>query len=210
MKVLVIQPRLEKTIEQLENALRRNHPFVDAVIFPEGYLNEHVGEASALAMKYNTMLIGGYRRWHDNPKDRAIVINREGTVVLERIKYSPTSWTMEEGLNIGLILCDELVKQGIQGDITDPIDLTIHPIGVGMFSEEQFDEWINAAQQIAVQYQTMIIGTSHADGAFRGSDVSIPISYCIDPQGEAVCICKNDVRSWIVDTVTKEVTFLSE
>jgi predicted amidohydrolase len=41
MKLLVIQQNLEKTINQLEYAMRKN-PAVDLVIFPEGYLNENV------------------------------------------------------------------------------------------------------------------------------------------------------------------------
>ncbi|SUA97686.1 Uncharacterised protein [Paenibacillus thiaminolyticus] len=28
-------------------------------------------------------------------------------------------------------------------------DLIVHPIGVGMFSQAQFDEWVEKARQIA-------------------------------------------------------------
>jgi len=37
MKILIIQPKLEQTLGQLENELHRNGP-VDLAIFPEGYL----------------------------------------------------------------------------------------------------------------------------------------------------------------------------
>lgn len=205
MKILIIQPKLEKAILQLESELR-NNPCVDAVIFPEGYLNEHVQQACTLAKSYNTMLIGGYRRLLDTPKDRAILINRDGEIVLDRVKYSSTSFVVENELVIGHILCDELIVQGLKGNEINKIDLIVHPIGVGMFSEEQFDEWINEARKIAVTYQTMIIGTSHADGSFRDSDITLPIAYCIDQEGEAMFISKNDVRSRLVDLNTNEVS----
>jgi hypothetical protein len=206
MKVLIIQPNLEKTLLQLEKELQ-NNPSADVVIFPEGYLNENVEQACDLAKRYNTILVGGHRRLLDSPKDRAIIINRSGDIVLDRLKYSQTSFVVEEGLKMGHILCDELVKQGIKSDEVDSIDLIMHPIGVGMFSEEQFEEWINEAKKVAVNHKTMIIGTSHADGSFSDSDVSIPIAYCIDKNGAAVFISKNDVRTRILDISTNEVSF---
>ncbi|AJY75623.1 hypothetical protein [Paenibacillus beijingensis] len=206
MKFLIIQPKLENTILQLEKELR-NNPSVNAVIFPEGYLNENVEQACALAKSYNTMLIGGHRRLQDRPKDRAIIINAAGEIVLDRVKYSPMLFAVENGLKIGHILCDELVVQGLKYNEVHEIDLIVHPIGVGMFSEEQFEEWINEAKKIAVTYRTMIIGTSHADGSFRDSGVSIPIAYCIDKNGEAVFISKNDIRSRILDLDTNEISF---
>ncbi|WP_240421045.1 hypothetical protein [Paenibacillus periandrae] len=206
MKFLIIQPKLEKNVFQLERELR-NTSSADVVIFPEGYLNENVEQACMLAKNYNKILIGGHRRLNDSPKDRAIIINRSGDIVLDRIKYSQTTFKSVEGLKIGHILCDELVKQGVKSDDTPDIDLIVHPIGVGMFSEEQFDEWINEAKKIAVAYKSMIIGTSHADGSFRGSDVSIPIAYCIDKNGDAIFVSKNDVRARLLDIQTKTVSF---
>lgn len=206
MKFLIIQPKLEKNIVQLESELR-NAPSADVVIFPEGYLNENVEQACLLAKKYNKILIGGHRRLNDSPKDRAIIINRSGDIVLDRIKYSQTTFKSVEGLRIGHILCDELVKQGVKNEDTLDIDLIVHPIGIGMFSEEQFDEWINEAKKIAIAYKSMIIGTSHADGSFRGSDVSIPIAYCFDKNGDAIFVSKNDVRARLLDIQTKIVSF---
>ncbi|SDR93075.1 hypothetical protein SAMN05444162_0368 [Paenibacillaceae bacterium GAS479] len=204
MKFLIIQPKLEKNIEQLESELL-THPSVDAVIFPEGYLNENVEQACHLAKSHQKILIGGHRRLSDSPKDRAIIINRSGEIVLDRAKYSQTSFVIIEGLKIGHILCDELVVQGVKNEDTSMVDLIVHPIGVGMFSEEQFEEWISEAKKIALTYNTMIIGTSHADGSFRGNDVSIPIAYCIDKKGEPIFISKNDVRARIFDSKTLDV-----
>lgn len=210
MKFLIIQPRLEKGIVQLENELR-NNPAVDVVIFPEGYLNENVEEACWLAKKYNTILIGGHRRLQERPKDRAIIINRTGDIVLDRIKYSTTSFViLEDGLKIGHILCDELVKQGIKSEDVNGIDLIVHPIGVGMFSEDQFEEWITEAQKIAIKYNTMIIGTSHADGSFGDTGVSIPIAYYIDKKGAAIFISKDDTRTRVLDITRKEVSLPQE
>src|SRR5690606_19653738 len=89
--------------------------------------------------------------------------------------------------------------------IKEDIYFIAHPIGVGMFSDEQFEEWINEAKNIARAYKTMIIGTSHADGSYRNCGVSIPISYFIDNDGEAVYVSKSDTRTRIVDLSSKEV-----
>lgn len=51
----------------------------------------------------------------------------------------------------------------------------------------------------------MIIGTSHADGLYRNCGVSIPISYCIDSNGEAIYISKSDTRTRIINMSTKQV-----
>lgn len=198
MKILITQPRLEQTINQLEHELQSNSSS-DIVIFPEGYLNENVEAACALAKQFNVILIGGYRRMNVKPKDRAIIIDRSGTITLDRIKYSPTSFVEVEGLTMGHILCDELIVQGIKSENETNIDLVVHPIGVGMFSEEQFHEWIDEARNIAITYQTMIIGTSHADGSYGDTGVSIPISYCFDKNGNEIFIAKNDVRSRLLN-----------
>jgi hypothetical protein len=199
MNILITQPQLEQTICQLENELLRNSS-IDIAIFPEGYLNENVEAACTLAKQFEIILIGGYRRMKDRPKDRAIIIDRSGKVILDRIKYSPTTFVEIEGLNIGHILCDELIVQGIKNESEVNIDLVVHPIGVGMFSEEQFQEWIDEARRIAITYNTMIIGTSHADGSYGDTGVSIPIAYCFDKNGEEIFIAKNDVRSRLLNT----------
>lgn len=209
MEILIIQPKLESAIEQLKVELE-NNPTVDIVIFPEGYLNENVKQACEVAKEYRTILIGGHRRLQDNPKDRAIIINRSGEITLDRAKYTQTSFVVEEGLKIGHILCDELIIQGIKGDMYQDVDLIVHPIGVGMFSDEQFEEWIQEATKIATTYHTMVIGTSHADGSFRNMDVSIPIAYCINRDGSPVFISENDVRSRVLNIETKEVLIRNE
>lgn len=202
MKVLIMQPALEQTIVQLGRELQ-NTPQIDAVIFPEGYLNDNVKEACTLAKKYGVVLIGGYRRLHEKPKDRAIMINRQGEILIDRIKYSDTAFAIQDGLKIGHILCDELIEQGLKSQDIVGIDLIVHPIGVGMFSEEQFNEWIDRAKKIAVQYRTMIIGASHSDGAFRNSGISIPIAYCIGNDGETVFVSKNNAQSVVLDNCCK-------
>ena len=129
-----------------------------------------------MAKRYSTTLIGGNRRFNERPKDRAILINRQGEVIVDRAKYSPTASVSLDGLTIGHILCDELIVQGVKADQETRFDILVHPIGVGMFSQEQFDEWITTAKDIAVMYNAMVVGTSHADGSFRNSDVSISLT----------------------------------
>ncbi|MCS7462719.1 hypothetical protein N0M98_21585 [Paenibacillus doosanensis] len=167
-------------------------------------MNENVAQACRLAKTYNKILIGGYRRLSESPKDRAIIISRTGEIVLDRVKYNDTAFVTVENFKIGHILCDELVRQGMRSADTSGMDLIVHPIGVGMFSDEQFEEWIHAAREIAITYQTKVIGTSHADGSFRGGSVSIPIAYGIDEHGDSLFISKNDVRTRILELEKQE------
>lgn len=204
MKILILQPNLESRLTQLETALKQQ-PLVDMVLFPEGYLNENAEVACGLAKKYRTALVGGHRRFSETPKDRAILINREGAVMIDRPKYSETLFARQDELVIGHILCDELVIQGIKSNHHVQVDVLVHPIGVGMFSDEQFEEWIDAAKKLAVAHSAFVVGTSHADGTFRYSSTSIPIAYGISPSGDPLFVCKNEVQSVILDTETNLV-----
>ncbi|WP_257968006.1 hypothetical protein [Peribacillus deserti] len=205
--MLIIQPKLEKQIAQLEAELQKT-PYVDIVLFPEGYLNENIEQACTLAKQYNVFLIGGYRKLNESPKDRAVLINRQGEVILDRVKYSATSFETVGDLKVGHILCDELILQGVKSEETGP-DLIVHPIGVGMFSEEQFEEWIAKAKEIAVTHKVMIVGSSHADGSYRDSEISIPIQYALDRDGSEIFISHNDARARILDLKKKCIETIS-
>jgi len=201
MNLLIGQPLLETTITQLEQTIK-NNANVDAVIYPEGYLNDNVEAACKLAKTYNVSIITGYKK----PKDRAIIINNTGEIITDRAKYDTSPTVLLNDQYIGFILCDELVLQGTS-KITGPApNLIIHPIGVGMFSEEQFDEWITEAKRIAKESNAMIIGTSHADGSYRDSEVSIPIAYCIDRDGREVFVSKDDTRTILYESTTERIT----
>ena len=202
----------ENGIKQMETEIKINNG-IDIVLYPEGYLaNEKVLErACKIAKDYNITIITAYR--HEN-KDRAVIISNKGEKVLDRAKTPPNEQeklypplTIEyNGMTIGYLLCMEILK-GMRDleEISTKINFIAHPIGVGMFSDEQFEEWINEAKNIAKTYKTIIIGTSHADGSFRNFGISIPISYCIDSNGEPVFISKSDLRTRIVNLNTKEV-----
>jgi hypothetical protein len=212
MRILIGQPLHEEKTEQLEYEIRTNKE-IDAVIFPEGYLSNELAlkKACEIAKKYSVTIITSYRR--DN-KDRAVIISNLGDLVLERAKtppeedieiYEPSSVNIN-GSVIGYLLCMEILKGARDLKIiNEKIDYIAHPIGVGMFSNEQFEEWINKAKVIAKKYNTMIIGTSHADGSYRNCGISIPISYFINCNGEEIYISKSDTRTRIVNLHTKEV-----
>lgn len=193
LKILIGLPKQENQNLQLEEVLRVN-PEIDLVLFPEGYLNEDIELACRLMKSHGTILVSGYRK----PKDRLVIIDRNGEIALDRAKYEQQGSVAIGGMRMASLLCDEMVKQGLAGD-GHTLDLIFHPIGVGMFSEEQFSEWIGLAKKTAMQHGAMIIGTSHADGSYRNSEISIPIAYCINQKGEEVFIKKNDVRATILD-----------
>lgn len=211
MKILIGQPLHEDKIEQLENEIKSNKD-IDFVLFPEGYLANEKALVSAreIAKKYKVAIATSYKR--DN-KNRALIINNLGEIVLERAKtlpdeniklYGPTSINID-GCEIGYLLCMEILKGRRNLEIVkEHMDFIVHPIGVGMFSDEQFELWISEAQNIAKAYNTMVIGTSHADGSYRNCGVSLPIAYCIDSNGEAIYISKSDTRTRIVNLTSKE------
>jgi len=212
VKVLIGQPIHEKGIEQLRNGIKANSE-VDIILFPEGYLSNEdaLKEACDLAKNYNVVIITSYRK--DN-KDRAVIINKVGQIILERAKTVSDETTElcepltteYQGNTIGYILCMEVLK-GLRDlkMVNKHIDFIAHPIGVGMFSDEQFEEWINEAKSIAKTYNTIIFGTSHADGSYRNCGISISIAYCIDSSGDPIFISKSDTSTRIVDLYTKEV-----
>lgn len=205
MKLLISQPFQETSLRQLREELSIPHHF-DAILFPEGYVSieELIMEACELAKRHSKMIITGYR--DDLKKDRALIINADGKVILDRPKTpknqslcQPSS-VKNGNQTIGYLLCVELL-QGLEFLQREGMtfDFIAHPIGVGMYSEEQFTEWINEAQKIAIKYKTIMIGTCHADGSYKNCGVSIPISYCFDAMGIPVYISKNDTRTRIVD-----------
>lgn len=215
MRILIGQPIHEKETVQLENDIKVNKG-MDIILYPEGYLSSEkvLKDACYIAKESNIMLITSYRK--DN-KDRAVIISNTGEIILERAKTIPDEevalnmplYVNYDGINIGYLLCMEILKgkRDLKNAGVD-INFIAHPIGVGMFSDEQFEQWVNEAKKIAKTYKTIIIGTSHADGSYRNCGISIPISYCINSDGEPIYISKSDTRTRIVDLDTKEFEVL--
>ncbi|MBE6061579.1 MAG: hypothetical protein E7215_15655 [Clostridium sulfidigenes] len=212
MKILIGQPLHENGLKQISNEIINNRE-VDIVLYPEGYLanEELLKDVCNIAKEYRVMIITSYRM---NNKDRAVIINNHGEKILERAKtppddneklYNPLVVNYNK-MNIGYLLCMEILK-GVRDlqRVNETINFIAHPIGVGMFSDEQFQQWITEAKNIARIYKTIVIGRSHADGSYRNCGISIPISYCIDSNGEEIFISKADTRTRIVDIDRKEV-----
>ncbi|GGH81374.1 putative amidohydrolase [Pullulanibacillus pueri] len=212
MRILIAQPKREQELEQLEHEIL-HHPDTDIIVFPEGYFKEEKRERiCSLAHQYNLYVVAGYKDHND--KDRAFIVNRAGELILERAKtpekerlYSPSK-VVDRDVKIAYLLCRE-VFLGLEGlDQAQSVDLIFNPIGVGMFSEEQFSDWTNEAKQIAITQKALVIGVSHADGSYRNCGYSIPIAYCFDEKGEEVFSAKNDTRTRILDTETRKTWIL--
>lgn len=214
MRLLVAQPNHEPHLEQLLEEMSKQDSF-DAVLYPEGYVADEASGKTLceVAKTYKKLIITGYR--NSNNKDRALMVDSSGDIILERAKspmdeqlYRP-SVAEADGLSIGYLLCVELLQGyvGLEGQ-AESLDFIAHPIGVGMFSEKQLALWIEEATRIAVKYNTMIIGTSHADGSYRNCGISIPISYWIDSTGQPIYISRNDTRSHIINLETRQVDIL--
>jgi predicted amidohydrolase len=215
MKILIGQPTHEKDIVQLKNDIKVNKG-IDAILYPEGYLSSgQILEAACnIAKENNIMIITSYLK--DN-KNRAVIISNTGEKILERAKTIPDEdetlntplYVSYNGINIGYLLCMEILK-GMRDLKNTGVNISFiaHPIGVGMFSDEQFEQWVNEAKKIAKTYKTIIIGTSHADGSYRNCGISIPISYYINSDGEPIYISKSDTRTRIVNLDTNEFEVL--
>lgn len=155
MRVLIGQPLHEDNTDQLENELKANKS-VDLVLFPEAYLANEKALVSAreIAKKYKVAIATSYKL--DN-KNRALIINNLGEIVLERAKtlpdeniklYDPTSVNID-GCEIGYLLCMEILKgRRDLGIVKEHMNFIVHPIGVGMFSDEQFELWIRETKKL--------------------------------------------------------------
>ncbi|ATD31583.1 carbon-nitrogen hydrolase family protein [Macrococcoides bohemicum] len=205
MKILIAQPKQEQEISQLKDAVI-HHPEVDVFLFPEGYISniDKLLDVQKLAHDSNKIIISSYR---ENNKDVAVVIDKGGNIIYSRDKtgslpneklVQPLHFELGD-YNAGYILCMEILK-GVRDFKTDEqLDVIFHPIGVGMFSEEQLNEWIEAAQKLAIKTKCKVIGTSHADGSYRNCGVSIPIAYMIDQYGKVLLLSKNDIEPKVVE-----------
>ena len=103
------------------------------------------------------------------------------------------------------MLCCEIFLDNIS---FEDVEIIFNPIGVGMFSEEQFEEWSGRAKELAVVNNCYVIGTSHADGSYMNCGISIPIAYVFDREGNEVYLSKNDTRPVLVDIDHGITTYL--
>lgn len=208
MKILISQPKMEKSLQQLIVELE-SFPEVDIFLFPEGYFTaDYIEEVCNLAKKHHTYIVTGYK--DDNKKDKVFIANRSGNIILERAKtpenkalYTPSK-IKDENCSIGFLLCREIF-QGLEELENGKVEIIFNPIGVGMFSEEQYEEWTEEARKIAIKEKAYVIGASHADGSYRNCGFSIPIAYCFDQEGNDLLLLKNDIRTRIFDTETKSI-----
>lgn len=210
MKILIAQPKRSETLVELKHALT-NHD-CDVVLFPEGYIHgeNRLSEVCELAKDSKTAIVTSYLAEVDG-KDRAVLIKENGVIEFKRLKSTiegpllmPSSGSLCDK-SIGYMLCCEIF---LDCDGIKKADIIFNPIGVGMFSEEQFEEWSNRAIRIAKETNTIVIGASHADGSYRNCGFSMPISFVIDKDGSVIYLSKNDTRTFIVDLENKQVEFV--
>lgn len=210
MKILIAQPKRSNEYETLKIAINNHN--CDVVLFPEGYIHgeNQLNKICELAKLSNTAVISSYLDDCDG-KDRAVLINEKGCIEFKRRKstvdgplLSPSIGRIV-GKTVGYMLCREIF---LEYDDIKNADIIFNPIGVGMFSEEQFEVWSSRAKEIARVSNSFVIGASHADGSYRNCGFSIQISFVIDNKGNVIYLSKNDTRSFIVDLESKEIEFI--
>lgn len=209
MKLLIAQPKRETGLEQFEREIAA-YPEVDLIVYPEGYCTvTELERVQHLAKQFETAIVLGYK--DEANLDRAAIIDATGTILLNRAKtpeagplYTPS--TANDGsFRYGYVLCREIFlgNDGLREE--SGLDLIFNPIGVGMFSEEQYVEWSGEARIISQAQQALMIGTSHADGSYRNCGFSIPLAFIYDETGEPLLLSHNDTRTRLFDTVTRHV-----
>lgn len=206
MKLFIAQAPHHDNLGMLEENIKKYFD-VTYFIFPEGYLSSqiHLSKAKVLAKKYRVSIITSLR---DEGKDIAVIIDSKGELIYKRVKTNPQEDVIlnqplvfkdkRNEKTIGFLLCMELLK-GLRDLPNVTYDFIVQPIGVGMFSEEQFSLWLNEAKKIAIKFKTFVVGVSHSDGSYKNCGVSIPIAYCVNPKGEIVHLLKNDVKNTILN-----------
>lgn len=85
MNIIIAQPKQENNYRDLLNHFNYATEN-DILFFPEGYIKnyESVLELAQLARKYKLSIVSGYL--DDNTKDRAVIIDSKGRIVLDRQK----------------------------------------------------------------------------------------------------------------------------
>lgn len=210
MKLLIAQPKLSDHVMALKYDVE--NIACDCVFYPEGYVPniEAFKNISELAKENHKGIITSYKT-HEKPSDRAALIDETGRILFDRKKSGvdgpllmPSSGHIHRK-QIGYVLCREIF---LDYDELKGADIIFNPIGVGMFSEEQFGDWTSRAKKMAIELNAYVVGTSHADGSYQNCGFSIPIAYVFDNMGEIIHLSKNDTRSVIVDLETRSVEYI--
>lgn len=210
MRLLIGQPKRSASIMALKNLIKKD--LCDCILFPEGYIHgeKDLHEISGLAGQFKTAIVTSYLSDEDG-KDQGVLINEYGDILFKRSKsgvegplLEPSSG-MINNLRIGYMLCCEFF---LEYDGLKESDIIFNPIGVGMFSEEQFETWCKRAKEIAIKTESLVIGVSHSDGSYRNCGFSIPIAFGYDRYGERLFMRKNETKTFIVDLESKSIEFV--
>lgn len=210
MKVLIAQPKRTDKVDELIYAIK--HIDCDYIVFPEGYIGHEnqIKTLAELAVKYNKAIITSYKT-SENTRDKALLINELGQSIINREKsgvegplLSPSTGTLHDK-RVGYMLCREVFLN--YNNLTGS-DIIFNPIGVGMFSEDQYTEWTSRARAIAIETKSIVIGASHADGSYRNCGFSIPLAFVFDHNGHTIYQSKNDTRPVVIDLKRSLVTYV--
>ena len=203
MRIALCQARSSSDLDELSDVL--SSVDCDVACFPEGYVNssELVEEVKRLAAAAGKAIVTSFRG-ESAPRDKACVIDARGRVIYTRDKSSldgplVRNWTTHlYGTRIGFLLCGEIFLNWNDG--RESADVIFNPIGSGMFSHEQYDEWVERAKTTARFFTATVCGCTHADKFFRDSALAISISFVIGPDGQTLHLSKDDLRTVVFDS----------
>jgi len=210
MKIFLSQPKRSDGLDQLKMALAGKSS--DIYLFPEGYLRGHqaITETKAIMAGGTSTLVTSYLAG-SNGRDMGLCLGPGGCDLIHREKSGvegpllQPSQAQVGGRTLGYLLCREIF---LDYDHLMGCDIIFNPIGVGMFSEDQFKEWTSRASEIAKDLKAYVFGVSHADGSYRNCGFSIPIGFGLDPEGGFIYLSHTDTRSVVIDLDDHQVTYL--
>ncbi len=210
MKILLTQAERTENISLLKDQIAKID--CDIIMYPEGYISNErlLNEVCQLSKEFNKPIISSYLDdiYH---KDNNVVVDEYGNEVLKRKKSNCSGPIIGQtktrilNMKIGYLLCCEIFLA--KEDYSD-CDIIFNPIGVGMFSEEQFIKWTAQARKLALKNKCKVIEVSHADGSFKNCGTSIPICYYFDKDGTEVYLSHNDTRSVVIDLLRNSVEYV--
>jgi predicted amidohydrolase len=170
---------------------------VDVFVFPEGFLHSDLLEKTCdLVGDSGRWVISGVddRRIAGKRFQGAVVINPCGKIVGEHTKTSiggaevkagygrgDTINVIETGFGaIGVALCYEILYPEVCRILAlKGAQLILNPIGVGMFDEKQYSQWVAVAAARAAENRVFVAGCSHCNE-------KIPLAFAYAPDGHCI------------------------
>lgn len=186
---------VENEFEQMEQYVSQSK--CDIVVFPEGFIREHlICEAEKIAKKYQKWIITGSQRIGEqmdlctivvSPTEGCIYTHKKTSLTQGDRKCCATQGQTIEALDtpfgkIGTVLCYEIhFPEVARIEAIEGAKVLFNTIGTGMWHSQQFDEWTTVAKCRAIENRCFVLGCTHYCDP-------IPLMFAYDPHGRTLAL----------------------